>query len=168
MIGKSTRERLAPLSLAGWAAQQQVLQGREAWETARDWIDLVNPRFSFWVAERYNTARALSDVEVAAARLDRDAIVARMDVVFAGDGIVCLPTAPGPAPLRGERLSARRDLLSRIFNLTCIAGTTGAAQINLPLAEVDGLPVGLSLLGPPGSDEALIAFAREVAAALEH
>jgi amidase len=47
--------------------------------------------------------------------------------------------------------------------LTCVAGTTGTPQINLPLAEVDGLPVGLSLLGARGSDEVLIAFAREVA-----
>jgi amidase len=39
-------------------------------------------------------------------------------------------------------------------------------QINLPLAEAGGLPVGLSLLGARGSDEKLIAFAQEVAHAL--
>ena len=43
----------------------------------------------------------------------------------------------------------------------------GAPQINLPLAEVDGLPVGLSLLGARGSDEMLIAFAREIEASLK-
>jgi Asp-tRNA(Asn)/Glu-tRNA(Gln) amidotransferase A subunit family amidase len=35
--------------------------------------------------------------------------------------------------------------------------------VNLPLAEVDGLPVGLSLLGTRGTDELLIAFALDVA-----
>jgi amidase len=50
--------------------------------------------------------------------------------------------------------------------LTCIAGTTGAPQLNLPLAAVDGLPVGLSLLGARGADELLLAFARDVATAL--
>jgi len=39
--------------------------------------------------------------------------------------------------------------------LTCIAGTTGRPQITLPLAEVGGLPVGLSLLGARGADEVL-------------
>jgi amidase len=51
--------------------------------------------------------------------------------------------------------------------LTCIAGTTGAPQMTLPLAEVHGLPIGLSLLGMKGADELLIAFARDVAQALK-
>ena len=48
--------------------------------------------------------------------------------------------------------------------LTCIAGTTGRPQINLPLAEVDGLPIGLSLLGAHDADEVLLGFARDMAA----
>jgi amidase len=48
--------------------------------------------------------------------------------------------------------------------LTSIAGTIGAPQVNLPLGEVDGMPVGLSLIGPRGADEGLIGFAREIAA----
>ena len=85
-----------------------------------------------------------------------------MASVLADGAVVCLPTTPTPAPLRGERMSVRNLLRPRISMLTCIAGTTGAPQLTLPLAEVDGLPVGLSLLGPRGSDELLIAFAREV------
>ncbi len=51
----------------------------------------------------------------------------------------------------------------RILALTCIAGTTGAPQISLPLATVGGLPVGLSLVGARGADELILAFAREIA-----
>jgi amidase len=119
------------------------------------------------VAERYAAAREISDGEMAAAKSAKDAVVARMDAVFAGGTVVCLPTAPMPAPPRGQRLSTQRSQLSRIITLTCTAGLTGAAQFNLPLAEVDGLPVGLSLMGARGSDEVLIAFAREVASALK-
>jgi amidase len=50
--------------------------------------------------------------------------------------------------------------------LTCLAGTTGAPQLTLPLAEVDGLPVGLSLLGARGTDEMLLALAQEIASVL--
>jgi len=50
--------------------------------------------------------------------------------------------------------------------LTCVAGTTGRPQISLPLAAVDGLPVGLSLLGARGADAVLLAFARDMATAL--
>lgn len=59
LIGHCTTARLASARLSDWSGQQQILQGREAWETARDWIDRVNPRFSFEVAERYRFASAI-------------------------------------------------------------------------------------------------------------
>jgi amidase len=166
LLGNYTSERLAPTWLSDWSGQQQILQGREAWETAKDWIDRVNPRFSFEVAERYRFASAITEAEVEAAKAARETITARMNAVLAGGTVVCLPTTPTPAPLRGERLSTRNALRPRISTLTSIAGTTGTPQINLPLAEVDGLPVGLSLLGAKGSDEMLITVAREVAQVL--
>lgn len=167
LIGHCTTARLAPARLSDWSSQQQILQGREAWETARDWIDRVNPRFSFEVAERYRFASAISDAEVEAARVSRQAIIKRMTAVLADGVVVCLPTTPTAAPLRGERLSTRDSLRPRLSTLTCIAGTTGIPQINLPLAEVHGLPVGLSLLAARDSDEMLIAFARELADTLK-
>jgi amidase len=163
LIGNCTTERLAPERLSDWSSQQQILQGREAWETARDWIDRVNPRFSFEVAERYRFASAIADADVEPAKAARQAVIKRMTAILADGVVVCLPTTPTPAPPIGERLSTRNLLRPRISTLTCIAGTTGTPQINLPLAEVDGLPVGLSLLGSRGSDEILLGFAREVA-----
>jgi amidase len=86
-----------------------------------------------------------------------------MDAVLTASTVVCLPTTPTPAPQRGERMAARNILRPRISALTCIAGTLGAPQLTLPVGEVDGLPVGLSLLGARGTDELLIAFARNIA-----
>ncbi len=89
-----------------------------------------------------------------------------MEQVLVNGTFVCLPTTAAPAPLKGERLSARQELRSRNSALTCIGGTLGAPQISLPLGEVDGLPVGLSLLGARGGDEMLFNFARKIEAAL--
>jgi amidase len=36
-------------------------------------------------------------------------------------------------------------------------------QVSLPGTVVDGLPVGLSIVGPPGSDAALVAVAKAMA-----
>ena len=165
-LGRATTVRLAPEGLAAWSDQQQVLQGREAWETAQDWIDRVNPRFSFEVTERYVMARSYTDADRAAARARQEAVRQRLDTVLTDDAILCLPTTPTPAPLRGERISARRSVRTRIGMLTCIAGTTGRPQINLPLAAVGGLPVGLSLLGAHGTDEVLLALAHDLATGL--
>jgi len=163
MIGDSKTERLSPTGLTDWSLQQRVLQGREAWETARDWIDQVNPRFAVYVSEGYTYGRSITNADVETARLARSEIVARMNRVLVDGTFVCLPTTAAPAPLKGERLSARRRLSSRNSALTCIAGTLGAPQISLPLGQVDGLPVGLSILGAKGSDEILINLARKIA-----
>jgi amidase len=165
LIGNSTTERLSPTSLEDWRGHQWVLQSRESWETVRDWIDRVNPRLRFDVAERYIAAAAFNDAEAEAAKSAQAAAVDRMDALLAGGAVVCLPATPAPAPLAGEKMSARRGLRPRISALVCIASMTGGPQISLPLAEVDGLPVGLSLLGARGSDEMLVAFAREITVA---
>ena len=162
-----TTERLSPSSLEEWSGHQQILQSREAWESARDWIDAVNPTFSFEVSDRYAMARAVTDDQIVAAQAGRDSVIARMNDVFAGDDtVVCLPTTVGPAPLVGQRVSERHELRLRNSALTSIAGNTGRPQLSLPLVEVDGLPVGLSLLGDYGSDEQLIALAAEIAVAV--
>lgn len=39
-------------------------------------------------------------------------------------------------------------------------------QVNVPVGKVDGAPIGLGLIGPPGSDEQLLEVAVRVAAVL--
>ena len=164
LFASSATVRLSPTTLEEWSGHQQVSQSREAWESARDWIDQVNPTFSFEVSDRYVTARSVTDEQIVTAQTGRDAIIARMNEVFdGGDVVVCLPTTVSPAPLIGQRVSERHTLRLRNSALTSIAGNTGRPQISLPLGEVNGLPVGLSLLGDHGADEQLIALAREIA-----
>ena len=43
--------------------------------------------------------------------------------------------------------------------LLCMSGLSGMPQITLPMAEVHGAPLGLSLMGPRGSDKRLIDIA---------
>ncbi|HIF43944.1 MAG TPA: amidase [Dehalococcoidia bacterium] len=164
MVGSSTTVKLAPNGLAEWSAQQNVLQSKEAWDTVKDWVDQVNPRFSFWVSERYQFAINLTDAQIDGAVAVRDSLRIRMDEVFADGGFLCLPTAVVPAPLRGLPASAKKDVQSRLSRLTCIAGTTGRPQLSMPLGEVNGMPVGISIMGDRGSDEQLIGFACRVEA----
>ena len=166
LFDSRTTERLSPTSLEEWSGHQQILQSREAWESIRDWLDATNPAMSFEVSDRYVTARAVTDEQVATAQAGRDAINARMNEVFQdGETVVCLPTTVGPAPPLGQAVSARHTLRLRNSALTSVAGNTGRPQISLPLVEVDGLPIGLSLLGDYGADERLIALAVELGSA---
>jgi amidase len=51
----------------------------------------------------------------------------------------------------------------RIFRLSCLSPMLGFPQVSLPLATVDGCPMGLSLLGPHGGDAMLLAAAARAA-----
>ena len=166
LMGNVESSRLSPSTLADWSAYQQVLQSREAWESVRDWIDQVNPRFSFEVSERYAMAKAVTDAEVAAAVPGRLSVAERMQEVLHDGAVVCLPTTIGPAPLRGQRVSERHTLRLRNSQLTSVAGLSGLPQISLPLAEVEGAPVGISLMGPRGADMELVSLAQEFTASL--
>jgi amidase len=55
-------------------------------------------------------------------------------------------------------------LRARISCLTSHGGLTGVPQVSLPGATVNGLPIGLSIVGVGGSDAALVAVARAMEA----
>jgi amidase len=79
--------------------------------------------------------------------------------------ILCMPTTPFPAPLKGQPLPALEPVRARILELAAHGGLTGVPQVSVPGASVDGLPVGLSIVGGHGSDAALVAMARALEAA---
>lgn len=112
--------------------------------------------------------RSFTDEQAQEAQRIREEIRTRVSGLLSDDAFICLPTAIGPAPLLGGTQLERGALQVRNSQLTTTAGNSGSPQLNLPLAQVplpDGnrAPTGLSLMGPRGSDEALISLAQELA-----
>ena len=163
MIGDQSTERVAAEGIDEWMTHQRFLQMREAWDTQRDWIEETNPRVAFEVAIRYLNGMSVTDDQVAASNVVRQEVRSRVYGLLADGAIMCFPTSPAPAPLPDMPVPERVKLGGRIARLTCIGGMTGCPQINLPLVKVDGLPVGLSLMGARGADEMLMRIAVEVA-----
>lgn len=153
---------LAAEGLETWAARQRVLQCYEFSRTFADWIDAVNPRFSFEVAGNLARAAQIAEDDVVVPRAFRQEVRARLDALLDERYVLCLPTSPILPIRRDARLSEMRAAVNRILHLTCIAGLTGLPQVSLPLARHDGIPVGLSLIGWRGSDTVLLALARAV------
>jgi amidase len=48
------------------------------------------------------------------------------------------------------------------MSLLCIAGLARLPQVTLPLAQLSGCPLGLSLIGARGTDAMLLALATAV------
>ena len=164
LIGDVSEDQLAPQGLSVWARAQRTLQPYEAWLTFRDWLDQRNPRFAFSVARALVAGSMIPESERNWANLMRQEARGRLAYLLQPGTILCLPTTPFPAPLKGQKLSALDPLRDRITCLCAHGGLTGVPQVSLPLATVDGLPIGLSIIGPRGSDATLVAVARALKA----
>jgi amidase len=150
---------LAPSGLSVWARAQRTLQSAEAWATFRGWLDRDNPRLAWSVARNLASADAISESDRQGATLMRNETRARVAWLLPPGTILCLPTTPFPAPRKGLPLATLDPLRGRITCLCAHGGLTGVPQVNLPGAEVDGRPVGLSILAARGRDAALVAVA---------
>lgn len=142
----------------------RVLQGAEIWHSLGGWIASRQPRFADDIALRFAGAAAITTAEVARCEPIRAAIRDRFDALIPADTAIIMPVTPCPA-LKAETPSdAIGAFYQRALTLTSVAGHCGAPQITLPLGRWQGCPIGLSLLGPRGSDHALLQLTAEVVA----
>lgn len=144
---------------ASWRNVFRVLQAAEAWQVHGDWITRENPTFGPGVKQRFEAAARLDPAEVAAARAEREEIRARMEALVPQGSVLALPSAPAIAPPVGSSEAELDALRAQAIEMLCAAGHAGLPQISLPLAQVDGCPVGLSFVAPRGADEQLIDLA---------
>jgi amidase len=158
---KETREDvLAPPGLSVWGRAQRTLQPAEALATFKAWLDRDNPRLQYSVARGLVLAATIPESERQWAALMRAEACARLAWLLPAGTILCMPTTPFPAPRKGQSLAALESVRARILCLAAHGGLTGVPQVSVPGAEVDGVPVGLSLLAGRGRDATLVATAR--------
>lgn len=142
----------------------RYLQGREAWMTDGAFIERYAPVLGPGVKERFAWSRDVTDAQVEQAQAFRTRFSAHLRQLLGQDGVLVMPSMPDIAPLRSTDEAALEHYRNQAVQMLCIAGLSGLPQISLPLAERQGAPLGLSLLGPAGSDRSLIAMAQQLAA----
>ena len=154
---------VAPEGLEAWFETFRVLQAASIWANHGAWIRKTKPDFGPGVKERFEWAETLDARDVDAAKHRYEAIKARIVEVMGEGDILCLPTSPRVAPLKNTPVD---DIEVRYrhqaMHLLCIAGLGGLPQISLPMAELDGLPLGLSMNGPRGADMQLLRLVRRL------
>lgn len=164
VVGPAREEIMAPQGLSVWARAQRSLQPVEAWQTFKPWIEKHNPRMAFSVAAGLIAGSQVSQSDRNWAALMREEARARLRHLLPPGTILCLPTTPFPAPLRGLSMPELQPMRDRITCLCAHGGLTGSPQVNIPGATVDGAPVGLSIIGGRGTDASLIAVAQAMEA----
>lgn len=154
---------IAEEGLKEWAEIFRQIQGREIWHEHGAWIQKVNPTFGPGIAERFQWTSTLKEEDLSHYNKKRRIIKERMEKLLEDDGILIIPTAPGKAPLLNlpvEELEVKR---SQTFQLCCIAGLTGFPQVNVPLASLEGAPIGLSFIAGRNQDRKLLRLVAELA-----
>ena len=160
LLGDSEEVLMAPPGLSVWGRAQRVLQPYEAWQTFQPWLDAANPRLAFSVARGLVAGSQVTQEERNWANLMRQEVRGRLRHLLPAGTILCLPTTPFPAPMRGRSVSEQQADRDRILCLCGHGGLAGMPQVNLPGSKVDGLPIGLSILGGLGTDATLVAVAK--------
>jgi len=141
----------------------RYIQGREAWNTHGAMLTRYQPPLGPGVAERFAWSSQVTDAQVAEARAYRLKYTAHVDALLGRGGVLLMPTMPDIAPLRATGEADLEDYRNRALRMLATAGLCGLPQLSMPLSSRSGAPLGLSLLGPRGSDRALIALADRVA-----
>ena len=112
--------------------------------------------------ERAAAAEALPSDAVAAADAARAAFARHMANLLTG--AVILAPVVHTAPFELDPDLATFDGFRHVAQrLLCVAGLAGLPQVVFPAGNVDGGPLGLSLIGPRESDLSLIDLARRMA-----
>jgi amidase len=162
VLGRMDRVTVSEQGLDQWSATFRTIQASEVWGSLGSWIEEVGPTFGPGVRERFATAAGLDKTEVANAQTARKAIQLRLDVLMR-DAVLVMPTVPGVAPRsNSDETELEVNLRHQAMNLLCVAGLGGLPQISMPLVEIDGMPIGLSLVGQRGSDKRLIRLAKRL------
>jgi amidase len=160
LSGTVREDLLAPQGLSTWARAQRAIQPYEAWKTFEAWVDQYNPRMTFTVARGLIAGASIPVAERTWAGYMRMEARARLRMLTADGGVLCMPTTPFPAPKQGLAVSAMDPFKDRITCLASLGGLAGHPQISIPGGQVDGLPIGLSIIGARGADAQLASIAR--------
>ncbi|PWU24204.1 MAG: amidase [Candidatus Rokuibacteriota bacterium] len=116
------------------------------------------------VAGRLEAAEAVGREDYVAAMIEREALRSRVDRVFDRFDLLVTPISPSPpvewGPEELDHLGERRAIRDLVLPVTSPINLAGVPACALRAAFHDGgVPVGVQLVGPRGSDETLLATA---------
>jgi amidase len=159
-VGQSREITVSDEGLERWAECFTTIQAFEIWRSLGDWVEWARPELGPGIRERIAHATTVLEEDAGRQRAFRAGVVEHLGERVPPGTALCLPTAPGAAPVRHSPSDdVEVAFRARAISLLCIAGLGGLPQLTLPLGTLDGCPLGLSILGAHGTDSALLALA---------
>lgn len=151
-------ERAADLD--SWLTIYRVLQGTEFASCVGGWIDDARPTLGPAMLAGLEFVAKIDRTRVGEAIGLREHFARQIDAALRPADVLCLPTAPSIAPLKGSKAYDRNsDYYRQTLSINAIAGVGRLPQVSMPVGVVEGAPIGLSLVGARGTDAGLIEMA---------
>ena len=134
----------------------RILQLHEAGTLHAPWVESRKPVLHPSIAQRFVAAKKVTDADVARARAARSSFSEHLLSLYGDDGLMIAPVLHGPAPRLDSSAAEFEAYRDAAMAFLCPAGLAGLPQLVLPAGKVDGAPLGISILGPRGSDRSLL------------
>lgn len=154
------------VNLSGVQTAQQAMSAimlRDAYTKYRESIEDKASRVHPLVRQRVTLGRDVSEGEYAEAVRARSGWSGYVAAAFESVDMLIAPTTPEIAPL----IQHDRDELEQVRNVTQFTAPlslAGVPAVTVPCGISSGMPVGMQLVGPTGSDEPIM----RIAAIYEH
>lgn len=150
--------------LENWFQIFKTIQFSEIWSSFGSWIEAFQPELGEKIEQSFRLAKEMDRSNIPFALSTREIYFNRLHSYLGPNDLLCMPTTPSVAPLKGSiGLDRTKDpYYQRLSTLNSIAGIGRLPQISVPLIEVDGKPIGLSFLAAHGNDQFLLQAIEQV------
>jgi Asp-tRNA(Asn)/Glu-tRNA(Gln) amidotransferase A subunit family amidase len=135
----------------------RITQAAEAWDSDGGWVTGHPDAVGAGARERFAIAAEVTAEREAEARVELAVHRERLDGIL-GDRVLLVPSASSAAPALDATAAELDAVRGATLRLTVVAGITGRPALSIPALHVPE-PVGLCLVGPRGSDLALLDLA---------
>ena len=161
-LGKIERAAVLNMSFDALTLAFRQTQGWEAWQVNGDFIRRHKPMLGPGVAQRFEWSSQVTHDQYQQAQSTRASLKQHLTQVLSSDTVLVLPSMPDCAPLISQPEAELENYRAASLKLLSVAGLCGFPQISLPLAQHQGAPLGISLLGLTNSDALLVGLAQQV------
>lgn len=153
-------EEFSPILLHTWLETFAICQNAEIWSTHGHWVEGVKPEFGPRIQSNFDYAKQIDRTTLGQAIKRREWYFSLMRDFLKPNDLLCFPTTPKIAPLKGSLSSNNNryedDYYSKTLSICSIAGICRLPQISIPVGSVDSVPIGLSLAGAHRNDDFLL------------
>lgn len=140
------------------------LQTAEFQSTIGNWIETAKPELGTTFTLAYGNVQRFDRLAALDSLVRCERFFEAINAFLPAGVVICFPTTPVIAPLKGTLTTLDRvlDFYDRTMTITAFAGVGRLPEISAPLLTVNDCPVGLSFAAGHYQDEFLLASVRQL------